>query len=45
MKTTTLYGGERSGSRPGRYTPGEKAPGTHWLGGWVGSRAALDAVE
>jgi hypothetical protein len=31
-------------SRPGRFIPRERAPGTHWIGGWVGSRAALDAV-
>jgi hypothetical protein len=31
-------------SRPGRFTPRERAPGTHWIGGWVGSRAVLDAV-
>jgi hypothetical protein len=29
----------------GRYTPGERAPGTHWIGGWVGPRAGLDAPE
>jgi hypothetical protein len=23
----------------------EGAPSTHWLGGWVGSRASLDAME
>jgi len=22
----------------------ERAPGIHWLGGWVGPRAVLDAV-
>jgi hypothetical protein len=22
--------------------PGERAPGTHWIGGWVGPRAGLD---
>jgi hypothetical protein len=22
----------------------ERAPGTHWIGGWVGLRAVLDAV-
>jgi hypothetical protein len=22
----------------------ERAPGTHWIGGWVGPRANLDAV-
>jgi hypothetical protein len=25
-------------------SPGERAPGTHWIGGWVGSKASLDAV-
>jgi hypothetical protein len=29
---------------PGRFTPRERAPGTHWIGGWVGPRAILDAV-
>jgi hypothetical protein len=24
---------------------GERAPGTHWIGGWVGPRAGLDDVE
>jgi len=24
--------------------PGKELPGTHWIGGWVGSRAGLDAV-
>jgi hypothetical protein len=24
--------------------PRERAPSTHWIGGWVGSRAVLDAV-
>jgi hypothetical protein len=39
-----LQGGEWSASRPGRFTPGERANGTHWIGGWVGPRAGLDAV-
>jgi hypothetical protein len=25
------------------FTPGEGTPGTHWIGGWVGPRAGLDA--
>jgi hypothetical protein len=29
--TSALAGGEWSTSRPGRFTPGEKAPGTHSL--------------
>jgi hypothetical protein len=24
------------------FTPGESAPGTYWIGGWVGFRAILD---
>jgi hypothetical protein len=42
--TSALDGGKWSASRPGRFTPKEKAPGTHWIGGWVGPRAILDAV-
>jgi hypothetical protein len=26
-----------------RFTPGERPPGTHWTGGWVGPGAGLDA--
>jgi hypothetical protein len=36
-------GGEWSASRPVRFTPGEWAPGTHWIG-WMGPRAGLDAI-
>jgi hypothetical protein len=43
--TSTLVGGEWLASRPGRFTPGERAPGTHWIGGWVKPRAGLDDVE
>jgi hypothetical protein len=25
------------------FTPRERTPGTHWIGGWVGLRAGLDA--
>jgi hypothetical protein len=42
--TPALGGGERSASRPGRFTPRDRSPGTHWIGGWVGPRAVLDAV-
>jgi hypothetical protein len=36
-------GGEWSASRPGRaLPPGERTPGTHCTGGWVGPRAGLD---
>jgi hypothetical protein len=33
-----------SASRPARFTPRERAPSTHWVGGWVGLRSGLDAV-
>jgi hypothetical protein len=36
-----LFGGELSVSRPGRFTPGKIAPGTH-LRGWMGPRAGLE---
>jgi hypothetical protein len=28
---------------PAALYPGERAPGTHWIGDWVGPRAVLDA--
>jgi hypothetical protein len=43
--TSALDGGEWSDSRHRRFTPGERAPGTHLIGGWVGPRAGLDDVE
>jgi hypothetical protein len=43
--TSALVGGEWSASRTYLFTPGEKAPGTHSIGGWVGPRAGLDDVE
>jgi hypothetical protein len=30
---------------PGRFAPGEKARSNHWIGGWMGPRVGLDAVE
>jgi hypothetical protein len=39
--TSALDGGEWSASRPGRFTPREGAPGTHWIGDCVGPRAVL----
>jgi hypothetical protein len=38
--TSALDGGEWSASRAGRFTPWQRVPGTHWIGGWVGPRAA-----
>jgi hypothetical protein len=43
--TSALVGGEWSTSRPGRFTPGERAPGAHWIGGWVDLRAGVDDLE
>jgi hypothetical protein len=43
--TSTLVGGDWSASRPCRFTPGEKAFGTHWIGGLVDPRAGLHDVE
>jgi hypothetical protein len=43
--TSALAGSEWSASRPGRFTSGERAPGTHWMGGWVGPRIGPDDVE
>jgi hypothetical protein len=43
--TSALAGGEWSASRPGRFTPREKAPGTHWIGDWVDPRAGLDDMD
>jgi hypothetical protein len=33
-----------SGQRhaPAAFSPGERTPGTHWAGGWVGPKAGLD---
>jgi hypothetical protein len=42
--TSALDGGEWSASRYGRFTPRERDPCTHRVGGWMGSRAGLDAV-
>jgi len=42
---TSALDGEWSVSRPGRFTPMERAPGTHWIEVWVGPRASLDRVN
>jgi hypothetical protein len=43
--TSTLAGGEWSISCPCRFTPRERAPDTHWIGGWVDPRTGLDDLE
>jgi hypothetical protein len=40
-----LDGGELSASHPFCFTPEEIDPGTHWIGGWMGPRIGLEAVE
>jgi hypothetical protein len=37
--------GQWLASYPGRFTPGKRAPGSHWIGDWVGPRDGLDDVE
>jgi hypothetical protein len=39
-----LDGGEWSASHPSHFTPKERDPGIHQIGGWVGPRAVLDMV-
>jgi hypothetical protein len=43
--TSPLAAGEWSASRPCRLTPGERAPGTLWIGGWEDPRAGLHNME
>jgi hypothetical protein len=43
--TSALVGDEWSASRPCRFTPRKRAPGTHLIGGWVDRRAGLDDME
>jgi hypothetical protein len=42
---SALDGGQRSASRPDSFTPGETFAGTNWRGGWMASRAGLNAEE
>jgi len=34
-----------SAAHSGHFTPGEIARGTHWIGGWLSCRAALNILE
>jgi hypothetical protein len=43
--TSEQVGGEWLASRPFRFTLGERAPGTHWIGSWVDLRASLDDLK
>jgi hypothetical protein len=43
--TSKLDGRNWSASHPSRFTPRERAPGTHWIVVWVGPRAGLDMAS
>jgi hypothetical protein len=45
--TSELHGSEQSASHHDRFPLPlqEITPGNHWIGGWVGPRANLDAVK
>jgi len=43
--TSALGWSDWSASRPDRFIRREKAPGTHWIGGWVGPRAASAGIR
>jgi hypothetical protein len=43
--SSTHYGSDWSASRHGRFTRGVRAPGTHWIGDWVGPSTGLNAVR
>jgi hypothetical protein len=42
--TMALVGVKWSASRPGHFIHRERAPGTYWIGGWMGPRAGLDTA-
>jgi hypothetical protein len=43
--TLALIWDEGWALRPGRFTPEERTPGTHWIGSWVDPRAGLNDME
>jgi hypothetical protein len=43
--TSALDGREWSAWRHCHFNFGERAPDSRWIGGWVGPRIGLDAVE
>jgi hypothetical protein len=42
---SALDKGEWSATRPGLFTPGETALGSHYIAGWVDPKSGLDAME
>jgi hypothetical protein len=43
--TSALAGNDVTASRPSRFTPGERALSTYWIGGWMAPRNAPDGME
>jgi hypothetical protein len=43
--TSVLVGGEWTASHTGRFIPGKRSPGTHWIGGLVSLRTGLENVK
>jgi hypothetical protein len=43
--TSTIVGGGWSPLCPDHFNPRGRAPGTYWIGGWLGPRAGLDDVD
>jgi hypothetical protein len=44
LLTSALDAGECSASLSGRFTTGERSPGTHFVASWVGLRTGLVSV-
>lgn len=45
LLTSSQYGNQWPASRAGLFRPTERAPGFHWVGGWVVGRACQDTGE
>jgi len=43
--TSALHRSEWSASHSSHFTPGERDPGIHCTGGWVGPRASFDRCQ
>jgi len=43
--TSALDEGQWSASLLGCFTPSVRAPGTHWIGGWVSPRSGMAVVS
>jgi hypothetical protein len=43
--TSALVGDDWWASRSGRFTPGERASDTHWIGGWMNPTAGMYDVD